>query len=101
MVKITKEEIAHVAALSRLAFSDAELDKFTTQMDHIINMADQLAQVDTTGVPETTQVVDRDTVFREDKAEHWQTRRELLKNVPETSNGFVKVPVIIDKDDND
>lgn len=100
-MKITKEQINHVAKLSRLEFNDDEIDKFTEQMGDIINMADQLATVDTEGVPETVQVVDRDTVFREDKPEHWQSREELMKNVPEKADGFIKVPVIIDKDDNE
>jgi aspartyl-tRNA(Asn)/glutamyl-tRNA(Gln) amidotransferase subunit C len=100
-VEITKDLIKHVATLSRLEFSEAELDKFTPQMGDIINMADQLEAVDTKDVPETVQVVDRDTVLREDKPEHWQDRATMLKNVPEKANGFIKVPVIIDKDDND
>lgn len=100
-MKITKEEIKHVATLSRLEFKDEEIDQFTQQMDQIINMANTLGEVDTEGVSETVQVVDRDTVFRDDVAKHWQTRKELFSNVPETADGFIKVPVIIDKDDND
>lgn len=100
MVKITKEDIKHVAGLSRLEFSEDELEKFTEQMGDIINMADQLAEVDTKDVPETVQVVDRDTVFREDKPKLWETREELMENVPEKADGYIKVPVIIDKDDN-
>lgn len=90
-----------MATLSRLEFSEDEIDQFTQQMDDIINMANTLSEIDTEGVAETNQVVDRDTVFRADKVEHWQTRKQLLENVPETSDGFIKVPVIIDKDDND
>lgn len=102
-MKITEDTIKHVATLSRLEFSDAEIGKFTKQMDSIINMANQLEEVDTTGVEETVQVVDRDTVFREDKPEHWQgqNRETLMENVPEKANGFIKVPVIIEKDDNE
>ncbi|MGQ5708913.1 Asp-tRNA(Asn)/Glu-tRNA(Gln) amidotransferase subunit GatC [Lactobacillus sp. LL6] len=100
-MEITEETIKHVATLSRLEFSDDEIGKFTEQMSSIINMADQLSEVDTEGVPETVQVVDRDTVFREDIPEHWQTREELMENVPEKANGFIKVPVIIDKDEDE
>lgn len=100
-MEITEETIKHVATLSRLEFSDDEIGKFTEQMSSIINMADQLSEVDTEGVEETVQVVDRDTVFREDKPEHWQTREELMENVPEKANGFIKVPVIIDKDEDE
>ncbi|MBU3828235.1 MAG: Asp-tRNA(Asn)/Glu-tRNA(Gln) amidotransferase subunit GatC [Candidatus Lactobacillus pullistercoris] len=102
-MKITEDTIKHVATLSRLEFSDDEIGKFTEQMSSIINMANQLQEVDTEGVEETVQVVDRDTVFREDKPEHWQgqNRDTLMKNVPEKANGFIKVPVIIEKDDNE
>lgn len=100
-MEITEETIKHVATLSRLEFSDDEIGKFTDQMSSIINMADQLSEVDTEGVEETVQVVDRDTVFREDKPEHWQTKEELMENVPEKANGFIKVPVIIDKDEDE
>ena len=86
-MKITKDEINHVAALSRLEFGEDEIDKFTEQMGDIIYMAPQF--------------VDRETDFREDKPEHWESRAELMKNVPEKADGFIKVPVIIDKDDNE
>ncbi len=101
-MKITEDTIRHVATLSRLEFGDDEIGKFTDQMGSIINMADQLSEVDTTGVKETVQVVDRDTVFRDDKPKHWQgqDRETLMSNVPEKANGYIKVPVIINKDDN-
>ncbi|WP_251716470.1 Asp-tRNA(Asn)/Glu-tRNA(Gln) amidotransferase subunit GatC [Lactobacillus agrestimuris] len=102
-MEITEELIKHVAELSRLEFSDDEVETYTKQMDSIINMANELSEVDTEGVEETVQVVDRDTVFREDKPEHWQgqNRETLMENVPEKANGFIKVPVIIEKDDNE
>nr|WP_280927574.1 Asp-tRNA(Asn)/Glu-tRNA(Gln) amidotransferase subunit GatC [Lactobacillus sp. ESL0703] len=101
IVEITEDTIKHVAALSRLEFNEDEIGTVTEQMSSIINMADQLSEVDTDGVAETVQVVDRDTVFREDKPEHWQSRAELMKNVPEQANGFIKVPVIINKDEDE
>ena len=100
-MEITEETIKHVAGLSRLEIDKKEIGKVTEQMSSIINMADQLSEVDTDGVEETVQVVDRDTVFREDKPEHWETREELMKNVPEQANGFIKVPVIINKDEDE
>lgn len=100
-MEITEETIKHVAGLSRLEIDEKEIGKVTEQMSSIINMADQLSEVNTDGVEETVQVVDRDTVFREDKPEHWETREELMKNVPEQANGFIKVPVIINKDEDE
>lgn len=98
-MKITEDTIKHVATLARLEFDADEIGKFTDQMDSIINMANQLSEVDTKGVKETVQVVDRKTVFRDDKPQHWQTRDNLMSNVPNKANGYIKVPVIINKDD--
>lgn len=101
-MKITEAKIKHVATLARLKFSDDEIGKFTAQMNSIINMANQLQAVDTKGVPETVQVVDRKTVLRADQPQRWhQKRDDLMKNVPDKTNGFIKVPVIIAKDGND
>lgn len=102
-MKITEDTVKHVAALSRLEINEQEIGKVTEQMESIINMASQLEEVDTEGVNETVQVVDRDTDFREDKPEHWegQNRDTLMKNVPEKANGFIKVPVIIEKDEDE
>ncbi|BDR60170.1 Asp-tRNA(Asn)/Glu-tRNA(Gln) amidotransferase subunit GatC [Lactobacillus xylocopicola] len=100
-MKITEETIKHVAVLSRLEINEKDLGQVTEQMSSIINMADQLSEVDTAVVEETVQVVDRDTVFRADQPEHWQDRTELMKNVPDQANGFIKVPVIINKDEDE
>lgn len=100
-MEITEDIIKHVAVLSRLEINKNDISQVTEQMSSIINMADQLSEVNTEGVEETVQVVDRDTVFREDKPEHWQSREELMKNVPEQANGFIKVPVIINKDEDE
>lgn len=100
-MEITEETIKHVAVLSRLAFDESKIGKVTEEMGSIINMANELSEVDTEGVAETVQVVDRDTVFREDKPEHWQSRSELMANVPDKANGFIKVPVIINKDEDE
>lgn len=100
-MEITEDTIKHVATLSRLEIDEKDIGKVTEQMSSIINMADQLSEVNTDGVKETVQVVDRDTVFREDKPEYWQDRDELMKNVPDQANGFIKVPVIINKDEDE
>ncbi|ERL64209.1 Asp-tRNA(Asn)/Glu-tRNA(Gln) amidotransferase subunit GatC [Schleiferilactobacillus shenzhenensis] len=93
---IDRDQVAHVAGLAKLQFSDSELTAFTKQMEDIMAMADQLDAVD---VGETTplyQVTDLKNVFREDKPERWQTREQLLKNVPEKEAGLIKVPSILD-----
>lgn len=94
---ITANEVKHVASLAKLEFTDEELEKFTGQMDEIINMVEQLGEVDTTGVPVTSTVTEEVNVMREDVAVKGTDRDLLMENVPEEQDGLIKVPAIIDE----
>ena len=94
---ITANEVKHVASLAKLEFTDEELQKFTGQMDEIINMVEQLGEVDTTDVPVTSTVTEEVNVMREDVAVKGTDRTLLMKNVPEAKDGLIKVPAIIDE----
>lgn len=93
---ITEEQVKHVAKLAKLSFADADLDKFTDQLGKIIDMVELLEEVDTEGVPFTSNVVETVNVMRPDRAQAGWDRNELMKNVPESENGFIKVPAILD-----
>ena len=75
---------------------EEELELFTSQMGKIIDMVEELGEVDTEGVPFTSNVVSEINVLREDVVIKGESREELLKNVPETKDGFIKVPAIMD-----
>ncbi len=93
---ITQEETKHVAKLAKLSFKEDELPTFTAQMDKIIEMVELLEQVETTDVPLTVNVVDGVNVLREDVPEQGTPREELMKNVPDETDGFIRVPAILD-----
>jgi len=86
----------HVAKLAKLSFSESELHEFTNQLGKIIEMFETLEEVDTEGVPFTSNVVNTINVLREDVAVEGWNREELLRNVPESEDGFIKVLAIID-----
>lgn len=96
-MKISEEEVRHVAKLSKLAFSDVETSAFATTLTKIVDMVELLGEVDTTGVPVTTTMAERKTVVREDVAEKGTDRELLFKNVPEKENNFIKVPAILEE----
>lgn len=99
MASISEDEVKHVADLAKLDFDKDELGKFTAQFDNIIDMFKQLQEVDTKGVEPMTSATDRVNVMRDDKAVRQtdQDREALLKNAPDTGNGLIKVPAIIDE----
>lgn len=93
---ISEEQVKHVAKLAKLSFSDDGLHEFTSQLGKIIDMVETLEEVDTEGVPFTSNVAETINVMREDIAAEGWNRQELMRNVPESEDGFIKVPAIID-----
>ena len=95
-MKISEEEVRHVANLSKLSFSDEETTEFATTLSKIVDMVELLNEVETEGVPVTTTMADRKTVMREDVAVAGDDRDELFKNVPQSENYYIKVPAILE-----
>ena len=93
---ISEEQAKHVAKLSKLSFSQEELKDFTNQLGKIIDMVELLEEVDTEGVPFTSNVVETINVMREDIAISDTKHSDLMRNVPESEDGYIKVPAIID-----
>lgn len=95
-MKITKEEVEHVALLARLKFSESEKERFTTQMNSILEYMEKLAELDTTHVEPTFHAVAQTNVFRQDIAKPSIPRDLSLSNAPDGDRGFFRVPKIIE-----
>lgn len=95
-MKISEEEVRHVATLSKLAFSEEETSQFATTLTKIVDMVELLNEVDTEGVAITTTMADRKNVMRPDLAQAGTNSEDLFKNVPEKENNFIKVPAILE-----
>ena len=96
---LDREQVQHVAELSKLSFTDAELDHFVPQLEEIIDLFNQLAEVDTEQVKPMTTATDEVNALREDEAvkSSEAMRQALLANAPETEDGLIKVPAILDE----
>ncbi|WP_096438921.1 Asp-tRNA(Asn)/Glu-tRNA(Gln) amidotransferase subunit GatC [Alteribacter populi] len=94
MERITKDQIKHVAHLARLEFSDDEVEKYSEQLDAIINFAEQLNELDTTNVVPTSHVFDVRNVLREDEVKPSLTQEDALANAPKQKDGQVKIPSV-------
>jgi aspartyl-tRNA(Asn)/glutamyl-tRNA(Gln) amidotransferase subunit C len=91
---ISTDDVKHVAKLARLELSEAEINKFSKQLGDILKYAEQMNEVDTTGVEPMAHPLPVVNVMREDRIEYEQTKEELMKNAPEEEDGFLKVPKI-------
>ncbi len=94
-MKITTEEIQHIANLARLNLSESELATMTGQLGKILNYVDTLEKIDTTGIPPTTHAVTITNAFREDSVRPSLDREAALANAPKADSESFIVPKIL------
>ena len=94
-MKITKEEVIHVAKLARLDVDEALIDKFAKQIGMILEHVDALNQVDTEGVASTSHAISLTNAFRQDNERDLFDKESALANAPETEDGSFVVPKVI------
>ena len=95
-MKLNRKDVEHVALLSRLELSENELDKYTGQLDAILEYIDVLNQVDTSAVEPMAHVLEIRNVMRADEVQPSLPREAALQNAPDAEDGFFKVPKIVE-----
>lgn len=96
MSTITNDDVRHLAQLSSLQMSDAEVESLRADIEKIINYINQLDELDTDGVEPTYQVTGLQNVWRDDEIiDSNVSRRQLLALAAEQSDNCVKVPKVL------
>ena len=94
-MKITKEEVVHVARLARLDLEDEAIELYTKQLGDILTYMDTLNRVDTKDVSPTSHAIFINNAFREDEVEASIPAERALANAPESEVGSFIVPKVI------
>jgi aspartyl-tRNA(Asn)/glutamyl-tRNA(Gln) amidotransferase subunit C len=92
---ISRDEVAHLARLSRLALTDAELEHYAGQLDSILGHVRAIAEVDTTDVPPTASPNPVTNVTRPDVVTPCLTPAEALSGAPAVAQQRFMVPQIL------
>jgi aspartyl-tRNA(Asn)/glutamyl-tRNA(Gln) amidotransferase subunit C len=95
-MKLTLEEVTHIAELARLQLSEEELGRYAEQLSAILEYAARLQAIDTSGISPTDRVISAENVLRKDESHPGLSQGELLENAPETEKGQFKVPPILE-----
>jgi len=95
MPALSRDEVAHLARLSRLDLTPAELD----QLDVILSAVARVAEVAAADVPPTTHAVPVVNVTRPDRRRPSLTQAEALAAAPAAENGRFRVPRILDEEE--
>jgi aspartyl-tRNA(Asn)/glutamyl-tRNA(Gln) amidotransferase subunit C len=93
--QISRDEVAHLARLARLALTDGELDSFAGQLDAILEHVSQIQAVDVAGVEATDNPLTSVNVTRPDVVEPGLTQEEALAMAPKSTDGRFAVPRIL------
>jgi len=96
-VAISKEEVRYVANLARIKMKENELEKFTLQLDKILEYVNKLNQLDTENVPPTSHIINLKNIMRKDEISGESlSNDEATQMAPDKENEFFRVPKIIE-----
>jgi aspartyl-tRNA(Asn)/glutamyl-tRNA(Gln) amidotransferase subunit C len=95
---ISREEVAHLARLSRLAVTEEELNTFAGQLDVILQAVARVGEVTAADIPPTSHSVPLTNVFRDDVVEPCLPQRDALAGAPDVEAGRFRVPRILEEE---
>ncbi len=97
-MKLTVEEVKHVAELAKLALTEEEIQQFTQQLSAILDYAAQVQAVDTSAVPPTPYVLPLVNVLDEDQPRPSLPTDVALANAPDREDGYFRVRAVFDEE---
>ncbi|MEK7129693.1 MAG: Asp-tRNA(Asn)/Glu-tRNA(Gln) amidotransferase subunit GatC [Patescibacteria group bacterium] len=95
---ISSDSVGKVAKLAKLSLTVAQKQKFAQQLSSVIGYVSKVQKLDTSNVPETSQVTGLENVFREDEVDVSRilTQEQALSNAKRTHNGFFVVKALFE-----
>jgi len=95
-MKLSPEEVKHVAELAKLQLTDEEVQLYADQLSAILEYAEAVLEIDTSSVPPTPYVLPLVNVMREDEPEPCLENDAALANAPDSDDGFFRVRAVFE-----
>jgi aspartyl-tRNA(Asn)/glutamyl-tRNA(Gln) amidotransferase subunit C len=95
-MRLSREEVLHIARLARLGLSEEEVDRLSEQLSNILENFEVLQQVDTTGVPPTAQPNTLQNVLKSDEVKASLPQSQVLANAPRREGDFFRVRAVLE-----
>jgi aspartyl-tRNA(Asn)/glutamyl-tRNA(Gln) amidotransferase subunit C len=96
--RISRDDVAHLARLARLAVTDEELDVFAGQLDVILGAVARVSEVAAADIPPTSHAVPMTNVFRPDEVRPCLPRDAVLAGAPAVEDDKFRVPRILSEE---
>ena len=94
-MSVTKNDVKKIADLARLEFNENELENYTNEMNKILDYVDKLNELDTSEIEPLSHPIENVNVFREDEVKPSTATADALKNSPDKTSEYFKVPKVI------
>ena len=92
---LSKEDVLKIAALSKLEFSESEIEKFRVDLNKIFDYMEELNGIDTSNIEPLFNVLDLKDALRKDEVKDAKVKKEILSNAPNGDDEFVIVPKVV------
>jgi aspartyl-tRNA(Asn)/glutamyl-tRNA(Gln) amidotransferase subunit C len=96
-MKLTREEVLHIARLARLGLAEEKITRLSEQLSHLLEHFQVLQQVDTEGVPPTAQSVALQSVMRDDTVAPSLPPDDVLSNAPRREDDCFRVRAVLEE----
>lgn len=94
-MKISKQEILHIANLSHLNIVEEEIEKYALNLEEILNFANIVNNVPVEGLDITIGANEKKNVFRKDEVKVFEDNEALLQNAPSKEQNMFKIPKVL------
>ena len=94
-MKVSKEEILHIAKLADLEIKEEEIEKYALNLQDILNFANTVNNAPVDGLDVTIGANEKKNVFRKDEVKIFKDNAALLQNAPSEEQHMFKIPKVI------
>ncbi|MFA5628690.1 MAG: Asp-tRNA(Asn)/Glu-tRNA(Gln) amidotransferase subunit GatC [Dehalococcoidales bacterium] len=95
-MKLSSEQVAAIATLSRINLDKAETEKTRAYLSEMLDSFEKLEAVNTNGIPPTIQPSTLMDVLKEDAIKPSMSQEDVFNNAPKSDNGYFKVKVVLE-----
>lgn len=94
-MKVSKEELLHIANLADLSLPEDQIDAYLLNLQDILNFANIVSKAPVEGLSETIGTNNNYNVFRKDEIKTFENQEALLANAPEKERNMFEIPKVI------
>ena len=96
-MKLSREQVLHIAELAKLGLTEEETERFAEQLSAILDYAEMLNRLDTSAIPPTAQAIFQRNVTRPDEVRSSLSPDEILANAPQREGNYFRVKAILEE----